>query len=126
MKDNYAIAFGGLCLLHCLATPVLLAMGALGRFTDWLESTCLHQLFLVPVIILALLSLPVSFFRHGSYLPIAMAAVGITAMYSSLYLPENAELWVVVPAALLIIWAHLWNKQLLVKCQSNVMVQANG
>lgn len=113
MKDNLAMVCSSLCLLHCVAVPLLLIAGISGVALSWLEEEWLHQTLLIPVVLLALLSLPQAYKSHRSAGPIVLAAVGISAMLSSFYLPETLELWLVIPSALLIISAHGMNKVLL-------------
>jgi hypothetical protein len=113
MKDNFAIFTSGLCLIHCLAAPLLLIAGLSGAFINWFEAEWIHQALLVPVVALAVLSLPHAYKQHGSLVPLLLAGVGIITMSSSFYLPESLELWLVIPSALLIISAHGMNKRLL-------------
>ena len=113
MKDNLAIFTSGLCLFHCLAAPLLLIAGLSGAFIGWFEAEWVHQALLIPVIILAVLSLPYAYKQHGSVIPLSLATIGILAMSSSFYMPESLELWLVIPSALLIISAHGLNKKLL-------------
>ena len=117
MKDNLAIFCSGLCLVHCFTVPILLFLGLSGALFNWLEQEWIHQLLLVPVVILAVLSLPHSYKKHGSFTPVVLVTVGIIAMLSSWYLPESFELWLVIPSALLIIAAHGMNKWLLINGQ---------
>jgi len=114
MKDNFAIFTSGLCLIHCLAAPLLLIAGLSGAFTAWFEAEWVHQALLVPMVALAILSLPHAYKQHGSLVPLLLASIGIIAMSSSFYLPESLELWLVIPSSLLVIMAHGMNKMLLV------------
>jgi len=113
MKDNLAIFTSGLCLIHCLAAPLLLIIGLSGAAISWFEAEWVHQALLIPVIILAVLSLPYAYKQHGSAIPLILASIGILVMSSSFYLPESLELWLVIPSAFLIISAHSLNKKLL-------------
>jgi len=121
MKDNFAIFTSGLCLIHCLAAPLLLLAGLSGAFISLFEAEWVHQALIIPVIILAALSLPYAYKQHGSAVPLILAGIGITAMSSSFYLPESLELWLVIPSALLIITAHGMNKKLL--ASSTIAIQ---
>ena len=38
MKDNLAIFTSGLCLIHCLAAPLLLIIGLSGAAMSWFEA----------------------------------------------------------------------------------------
>ncbi len=113
MKDNLAIFCSGLCLVHCFAGTILLVLGLSGTLLNWFEQEWIHQVLLIPVVILALLSLPHAYKTHGSFAPVILVTIGISAMLSSWYLPESFELWLVIPSALLIITAHGMNKWLL-------------
>ncbi len=126
MKDNIAVVCSGLCLLHCILLPVLLALGMTGLLTAMMASEWFHALVLVPVIGLAVVSLPVSYFKHGSIKPLAFAGVGISGLISSLFVAEAYELWLTIPSALLVIWAHLWNRWLLIRHNMQWAVQTDG
>jgi hypothetical protein len=126
MKDNIAVVCSGFCLLHCLLLPVLLAMGVTGALASVMASEWFHILVLVPVITLALLSLPGAYFQHGSGLPMAFAGVGIGGLIGSLMVSEAYELWLTIPSALLVIWAHLWNRWLLIRQDLKWAVQTDG
>lgn len=126
MKDNLAVACSGLCLLHCLLLPILLAMGVTGALTSMMASELFHILILVPVVGLALFSLPRSYFQHDSSLPMIYAGLGITGLISSLMVSEAYELWLTIPSALLVIWAHMWNRWLLIRQDLQWAVQADG
>lgn len=117
MKDNIAMFCSGLCLIHCFTAPLLLVIGISGPLFNWFEQEWIHQVLLIPVVILAVLSLPHAYKKHRSFTPVVLVTIGITAMLSSWYLPESIELWLVIPSALLIITAHGMNKWLLINGQ---------
>ncbi|SFK49089.1 MerC domain-containing protein [Methylophaga sulfidovorans] len=125
MKDNIAIACSGLCLVHCVVTPIVMGLAALGAVSAWLDSPWIHQLMLVPVILLALLSLPFAYIKHGNHVPMIMVVLGISAMVSTFFLPEHYEFWITIPAALVIMSGHFWNRQLIAKT-ALVMEPSNG
>lgn len=125
MKDNIAIACSGLCLVHCLATPIIISLALFGAASSSFESPWVHLLLLIPVIILALLSLPFSYTQHGSYLPMILVSLGISALVSTFFLPEHYEFWITVPAALFIMSGHFWNRQLTTK-NVQMMEPSNG
>jgi hypothetical protein len=75
-------------------------------------------------VLLAILSLPFSFFVHRSYCPMGLAAIGLAAMISTSFLPEHWELWLMVSASWLVISAHLWNKWLHRKLELGLMTGA--
>lgn len=126
MKDNIAVVCSGLCLLHCILLPVLLTLGMTGVLTAMMAAEWFHIIVLIPVIGVALASLPMSYFKHGSVIPVAFAGVGISGLISSLFLAEVYELWLTIPSALLVIWAHLWNRWLLIQYNMKWTVQTDG
>lgn len=113
MKDTLAMACSGLCLCHCLLTPVLLTVGSLGMVAGFLQSEALHQILLLPVVCLAVASLPFSFRLHLRWPPLLLAGVGGLFLLASFTAPESFEVALTVPAGLLLIGAHLLNRRFL-------------
>lgn len=126
MKDDLAVFFSGLCLIHCVLTPLIVGLGILGTTEQWFESEWVHIVMLVPVALLAVYSLPASWKSHGEHLPIVMASLGIAALCSALFLPENLELLITAPAATMLILAHAWNRALVMHARCNTAESADG
>ena len=87
--DRLAIGLSGLCLVHCLATTVLLAMiatagGALGA--EWI-----HQFGLVLAMIMGSVALGRGIFEHGYLLPSAVGGFGLGVMAGALTLPHGPD-----------------------------------
>lgn len=118
MRDALAVACSGLCLCHCLLTPVLIAMGSLGMFAAVFESEMIHQILLAPVVCLALTSLPFSFRRHLRWPPLWLGALGGSFLVASVTAPESREALFAVPAGLLLIGAHLLNRHYLITAEA--------
>lgn len=116
MKDKLAVIFSGLCLVHCILTPMIIG-GVMGLVGQLLNSEWVHSVILIPVVALAVLSLPSSYRSHRKHWPMVIAVIAIAALFSAFFLPETLELWLTVPAALLLILAHSWNRILLQKQQ---------
>lgn len=125
MNDRLAIGVSAACMMHCLLTPFSIGLGVMGVMGEWLSSEWLHQLLLVPVVVLALVSLPAAYRAHRQHWPLVMAMVAIPAMLGALLLPESLALLVTLPAALLLIFAHGWNL-VLVRRQQALEVAVNG
>lgn len=120
MKDALAVACSGLCLCHCLLTPVVIAMSGFGVFASFLESELIHRILLAPVLCLALASLPFSFRRHLRWQPLLLGALGGALLLTSLTAPESLEAYLAVPAGLLLIGAHMLNRRFLVRAEASV------
>ncbi|AFJ03614.1 MerC mercury resistance protein [Methylophaga frappieri] len=126
MKDKFAMLVSGACLLHCILTPMLIGMGIMGAVGEWLGSEWTHRLLLVPVVMLALLSLPSAYRFHRQHWPIVLAILAITALITSLVVPERFELLLTVPAAILLIVAHGWNLLLMRQFGPVIIEPVNG
>jgi hypothetical protein len=58
MKDKVGIFFASLCLCHCLLTPVLILVMGTNILLGHLEAEWVHKLLLLPVLVIALSSIP--------------------------------------------------------------------
>lgn len=113
MKDLFGVCLSGLCLLHCLFTPLLLALGGVGLIGSWLGSEWVHYLLLAPISLLLVWSLPLSWVRHRNIKPLLIGGIGFSLLITSLFVPESAEPILAVLASLILIAAHLLNRHLL-------------
>jgi len=115
VKDLLGVFSSGLCLCHCLLTPLLLALGVLGGAGALLESEWLHGLLLVPMLMLAALSLPDGWRLHRNRWPLGFAVLGFLLLFVSFASEALLETLLAVSASLLVATAHLLNRQLLVR-----------
>lgn len=108
--DRLAIFLSGLCLVHCLAIPIALVLGAV--VTDWLHSneTLVHW-------ILFGLAAPVSLWALGRNVAVGgrsnlyIGIVGLTFMFLGVshLLGEMLEVALTVLGVTLVLVAHLRN-----------------
>lgn len=101
--DRFAIGLSGLCVVHCIATSVLLAlMSAAGGL---LLDPIFHEVGLMLAIGLGALALGRGVFEHGYAMPASMGAFGLGMMAGALSLPHDGSgaetLWTVVGVGLL-------------------------
>jgi hypothetical protein len=101
--DRIAIGLSGLCVVHCVATSVLLAlMSAAGGL---LLDPVFHEAGLILAIGLGALALGRGVFQHGYAMPASMGAFGLGMMAGALSLPHDGSgaetLWTVVGVGLL-------------------------
>lgn len=117
MKDMIAAAVSGLCVLHCLLTPLLLLLGGVGVLETVLgtalSSDWVHYVLLVPVIILLAWSLPAARCQHQDPMPLRIAGTGLALLLVSLLVPAALEPWFAASGGLLLMGAHLLNRNLL-------------
>ena len=106
--DRLAIALSGLCVVHCLATSLLLAlMSAAGGV---LGSPVFHELGLAVAIVLGAVALGRGALAHGLVLPLAIGSLGIGVMAGALSLPhDSSETLSTLFGVALLAGAHLLN-----------------
>jgi hypothetical protein len=99
--DRFAIGLSGLCMVHCLATSVLLALvasagGMLGA--EWI-----HEVGLVLAMVMGAIALGRGISEHGYMMPSAIGALGLGVMAGALTLPHDGgeALFTVVGVAIL-------------------------
>jgi hypothetical protein len=98
--DRLAIALSGLCLAHCLATTVVLALfSAAGG----LVSPVIHEVGLTLAIGFGILALGRGIVSHGYMMPAVVGAFGLGVMCGALSLEHGTveTLWTVVGVAIL-------------------------
>ena len=87
--DRIAIGLSGLCMVHCLATAVLL--GLLSAAGGFLGAPVLHETGLVLAMILGGLALGRGIIDHGYMLPSAIGGLGLGVMAGALSLPHDGR-----------------------------------
>jgi hypothetical protein len=101
LLDRIAIGLSALCVVHCLASAVLLALlsSAAGAVLD--ES--IHHAGLAIAIVLGALALGRGILAHGYMMPAAIGALGLGVMTGALTLPHDSGeiVWTVIGVALL-------------------------
>ena len=102
--DRAAIALSGLCVVHCLASAVLLAM--LSAAGGLLVNPIFHEVGLSIAILLGALALGRGVMEHGYVMPASMGAFGLGIMAGAMTLPHEGgggaeTLWTVIGVGLL-------------------------
>lgn len=85
--DRIAIALSGLCLVHCLATSVVLAV--LASAGGLLVSPVVHEIGLSLAILLGIVALGRGVVEHGFMMPSAMGGLGLGVMSGALTMPHS-------------------------------------
>lgn len=99
--DRMAIGLSGLCLVHCVATTVLLALvSAAGGL---LGSHWVHEIGLGLAMVMGVISLGRGILEHGYTMPSAVGGLGLGVMAGALTLPHDGTeaLYTVVGVAIL-------------------------
>ncbi|GAA4760503.1 hypothetical protein GCM10023219_00180 [Stakelama sediminis] len=86
--DRIAIALSGLCLVHCIASAVLLALlASAGALLD----PHIHETGLALAIVLGVIGLGRGILTHGQMLPLVFGAFGLGVMAGALSIPHGPE-----------------------------------
>ena len=85
--DRFAIGLSGLCLVHCLASAVLVAM--LASVGGLLVDPIVHEIGLVLAIGLGIVALGRGVVEHGYMMPSAVGGLGLGLMAGALTLPHS-------------------------------------
>jgi len=114
--DQTAVALSGLCLVHCLLLPVLLALFPLIGF-DFMGHETFHQLILIVVVPTTAAALGVGCWRHRSGLVALLGTAGVAALIVAAFAVHamgtlELERGVTVAGGLLLAAAHIRNFQL--------------
>ena len=85
--DRMAIGLSGLCLVHCLASAIFVAV--LASAGGLLLDPVIHEVGLVLAIGLGALALGRGILDHGFMMPSAVGGLGLGVMAGSLMLPHG-------------------------------------
>ena len=85
--DRIAMGLSGLCLVHCLATAVLL--GLLSAAGGFLGAPIIHEVGLTLAMFLGSIALVRGILEHGFMMPSAVGGLGLGVMAGALSLPHD-------------------------------------
>ena len=85
--DRMGMALSGLCLVHCMATAILLAL--LSAAGGVLGSPLIHEVGLTLAMFLGAIALGRGIFEHGFMLPSSVGSLGLGVMSGALSLPHD-------------------------------------
>lgn len=89
LLDRLAMGLSGLCLVHCVATAVLI--GLLASAGGFLGKPVIHEVGLTLAMIIGAFALGRGIYEHGFMLPSAVGALGLGVMAGALQLPEGGH-----------------------------------
>jgi MerC mercury resistance protein len=89
MIDRMAIGLSGLCLVHCVASAVLVMV--LASAGGLLLDPRIHEVGLVFAILLGVVGLGRGIFEHGFMLPAAIGSLGLGTMAGAMTLGHGPE-----------------------------------
>lgn len=99
--DRLAIGLSGLCLVHCLATTIVLAL--LASAGGVIGAPIIHEVGLSLAMLLGAISLGKGIVEHGYTMPSAVGGLGLGVMAGALTLPHDGTeaLYTVIGVAIL-------------------------
>jgi hypothetical protein len=99
--DRIAIGLSGLCMVHCLATAVVI--GLVASAGGILGAHWIHEIGLVLAMALGAVALGRGVFLHGFMMPWAVGWLGLGVMAGALSMPHNGteSLYTIVGVSLL-------------------------
>lgn len=111
--DRVAMMLSGLCLVHCLATALL--VGTLSTVGGLLGSPVIHECGLAMAIVLGVFAMGNGIAEHGRFLPPSIGGLGIGAMTAALTLPHGgSEVVATMIGVALLATGHFLNRLALV------------
>jgi MerC mercury resistance protein len=87
--DRWAIGLSGLCLAHCLASAILVAL--LASAGGILLHPAIHEIGLTIAILLGALALGKGIWAHGYALPVWVGSLGLGVMAGAMTLPHDGS-----------------------------------
>jgi hypothetical protein len=106
--DRIAMGLSGLCLVHCLATAVLL--GLISAAGGILGAPIIHEVGLTLAMALGSVALGRGIFEHGFMMPSAVGGLGLGVMAGALTLPhDGTEAVYTVVGVLILALGHRLN-----------------
>ena len=87
--DRIAMGLSGLCVVHCVATTVLLAL--LASAGGMLGQPIIHEVGLTLAMIIGAVALGRGVVEHGFILPAGVGSVGLAIMAAALTLPHDGS-----------------------------------
>ena len=106
--DRLAMGLSGLCLVHCLATAVLL--GLISAAGGILGAPIIHEVGLTLAMALGSVALGRGIFEHGFMMPSAVGGLGLGVMAGALTLPhDGSEAIYTVVGVLILALGHRLN-----------------
>jgi hypothetical protein len=108
--DRLAIGLSGLCLVHCVATTVIIAM--LSAAGGWLGADWVHEVGLLIAMALGAFALGRGALEHGFVMPIAVGSMGLGVMGGALTLPhDGTEALATMVGVLILALGHDLNRR---------------
>lgn len=109
--DRLAVTLSGFCVVHCVATVILL--GTLSSLGHLFVNPLVHEIGLLCATILGAIALGSGLFRHRRALPALIGIPGLLFMACALMVPHGvSEALLTIIGVTLVAGAHLLNSRM--------------
>lgn len=120
--DGAGVIASLVCGIHCLATPLLLALVP-GMGLAFLEDDLFHPILASTGVVIAAVALRKGYFRHRDSRVVALAALGAVLLLFAAFnighlLNESQERGLMLLGGILISSSHVWNWRRIGHCAS--------
>lgn len=109
MLDRWAIALSGLCVIHCIASAVAVAL--LASAAGILLDPIIHEIGLFAAILLGVAGLGRGILQHGFVMPAAVGSLGLGMMAGALTLDHGEGTIYAVAGVLILALGHDLNRR---------------
>ena len=111
--DAAAVVLSGICMLHCLALPLVLTILPIVNIS-LLDETTFHTLMLIVILPVSLVALTIGCRKHKDLLTIGLGAVGLgilafTAFFGHEFFGLTGERFVTSLGGVILAAAHIQN-----------------
>lgn len=112
-QDTAALWLSGLCIVHCIAAPVVFLLAGTGLLTTAFTSEWVHVLLFVPMLVLIGSTVFKSAKRYQYRTPLKLAAIGMLILLASLSVHGPIESVMGIIGGSLVFIAHWKNRRFL-------------
>lgn len=106
--DKAAITLSGFCVVHCVATIVLI--GTLTSLGHFFANPLIHEIGLLCATLLGAVALGSGIMRHRRTLPVLIGVPGLALMAAALFAPHGyGEALLTILGVSLVAGAHMMN-----------------
>ena len=109
MRDQLGVVCSGLCVLHCLLSPVIIGMGLTGVLATFFTQELFHQIIIIPTLIFMSLTLPQAYKRRNGAALVLLGSIGASLLLAALFFDEKYEVVLSVLGGASIIVYHILN-----------------
>lgn len=111
--DRTGVLLSAVCLVHCLALPVLLTLVPITQL-GWLDEALFHDLLLTVILPTSVIALGLGCHRHRQWRVLAVGFVGLGILIAISIIPHAliaplAERLLTILAGCLLVFAHFTN-----------------